>query len=135
MTKYFLTGRGMKMRIICKNEKKCHSIKCTKKITGLLLVKVFLNKSAFSLLHRTFFKWGALSNLLKLFSMLRFNTKVFHLTFNIQASRPLKTKFFIWRSQLLLRVEFPSEFSKNSTVICFFRDELSSAENHILFIL
>ena len=52
----------------------------------------------------------------KTFSMLRFNTKVFHLTFNIQASRPLKTKFFIRRSQLLLRVEFPSEFSKNSTV-------------------
>ena len=50
----------------------------------------------------------------KTFSMLRFNTKGFHLTFNIQASRPLKTKFFIRRSQLLLNREFLSEFLKNS---------------------
>ena len=61
--------------------------------------------------------------------MLQFNTKVFHLTFNIQASRPLKTKFFIRRSQLLLKLDFLSEFLNNGKMIFSDRnsDKISSA--------
>jgi hypothetical protein len=93
-------------------KKKCHSIKVFKKSLDSHFWKSFLTKVHLACCIELFSN-GCPFKSAKTFSMLRFNTKVFHLTFNIKSFKVIE---IIRRSQLHLRQEFRSEFLKNSMI-------------------